>query len=120
MAYVDGFVLPIAKKNLKQYKKIASGAGKIWKEHGALEYKECAAEDLRAPGMNPFNKAYKTKSNETIILAYIVYKSRKHRDAVNKKVMMDPRMSKLCSPNNVPFDVKRMSYGGFEIIVNAK
>lgn len=120
MAYVDGFVLPIAKKNLKAYIRIASQAGKIWKEHGALDYKECVGEDLRIKGMLSFAKTAKVKAKETVVFAYIVYKSRKHRDAVNAKVMKDPRIAGMCDPNKMPFDVKKMAYGGFEVVVDPK
>jgi len=117
--YVDGFVIPVPKKNLALYRRIASKAGKIWKEHGALDYMECVAEDTKAKGFLSFPKLAKTKPNETVIFSWITYKSRKHRDAVNAKVMADPRIHALCDPNDQPFDCKRMAYGGFEAIVKA-
>jgi uncharacterized protein YbaA (DUF1428 family) len=118
--YVDGFVLPIPKKNLKAYKKIATNAAKIWREHGALEYRECVIEDSDPTGpmkMVTFPALAKVKKNETVVFAWIVYKSRAHRDRVNKKVMADPRICKGMDPANPPFDCKRMTYGGFTVLV---
>lgn len=123
MSYVDGFLIPIPTKNLKEYKKIATKAGRIWKEHGALDYKECVGEDLKIKGVVSFQKVANTKPKETVIFSYIVYRSRKHRDAVNAKVMKDPRIAQIChEPNGKqpPFDVKRMAYGGFKVLVDAK
>ena len=117
--YVDGFVIPLPKKNVAQYRRIASKACKIWMEHGALDYVECVAEDTSVKGMLSFPRLAKVKANETVVFAWIVYKSRKHRDAVNKKVMADPRISALCGPDSVPFDCKRMAYGGFDVLVDA-
>ncbi len=117
--YVDGFVIPVPKKKLTLYRRIASKAGKIWKEHGALDYMECVAEDTSAKGFLSFPKLAKAKPNETVIFSWITYKSRKHRDAVNAKVMADPRIHALCDPKDQPFDCKRMAYGGFEVIVKA-
>jgi uncharacterized protein YbaA (DUF1428 family) len=119
MKYVDGYVLPVPKKKMMTYKLIAQKASKLWREHGALEYRECAAEDLRAPWATPFPKGIKTKPGETVVFAYIVYKSRAHRDKVNAKVMKDPRISAMCDPKKMPFDCKRMLYGGFDTIVEA-
>ncbi|HEX3135323.1 MAG TPA: DUF1428 domain-containing protein [Planctomycetota bacterium] len=116
--YVDGFVIPLPKKYLALYKKIASNAGKIWREHGALEYRECVIEDLNPMGMPGFPVMAKVKKNETVVFAWIVYKSRAHRDRVNKKVMADPRIHKGMDPNNPPFDCKRMAYGGFTVLVD--
>ncbi len=115
--YVDGFVLAIPKKKLAAYKKMAQKACKIWMEHGALEYRECVGEDLKTQWGVSFPKLAKAKPAETIVFAWIVYKSRAHRDAVNKKVMADPRMNMEIAA--MPFDTKRMSYGGFEVIVDA-
>jgi uncharacterized protein YbaA (DUF1428 family) len=115
--YVDGFVLPVPKKNLEAYRKMSRKAGKLWIEHGALEYRECAGEDLRIPGMLSFEKMAKLKPGETVVFAWILYKSRAHRDKVNAKVMKDPRIKP--GPNEpMPFDMKRMAYGGFEAIVD--
>lgn len=119
MSYVDGFVLPVPKKNLAAYKKIAAKAGKLWREHGALDYKECVGDDLAAKGMVPFPKTVKLKASETVVFAYIVFKSKAHRNAVNKKVMGDPRLHKICNPKDIPFDCKRMVYGGFKVMVDA-
>jgi uncharacterized protein YbaA (DUF1428 family) len=117
MAYVDGFVLPVPKKNLATYRKMARAASKIWRDHGALDYRECAGEDLNPKGVLTFPKAFKLKPGETVVFAWIMYKSRAHRDRVNANVMKDPRCNDL-APNGMPFDVKRMAYGGFESIVS--
>jgi uncharacterized protein YbaA (DUF1428 family) len=117
--YVDGFVLPIPKKNLPAYRRIAVKASRIWKEHGALEYRECAGDDLKIPFCMPFPRGIKAKAGETIVFAWIKYKSRAHRDRVNAKVMKDPRIQGMCDPKAMPFDAKRMLYGGFKTIVKA-
>jgi uncharacterized protein YbaA (DUF1428 family) len=118
MKYVDGFVLPVPKKNLKAYARIASQAGRVWMEHGALEYRECAGEDLKVKWGTGFPKLAKLKAGETVIFAWIVYKSRKHRDQVNAKVMKDPRLNEMMKDQEMPFDPKRMAYGGFEVLVD--
>jgi uncharacterized protein YbaA (DUF1428 family) len=118
--YVDGFVLPVPKKNLAAYKKMAAKAGKIWMEYGALEYVECVGEDLRIPKVLSFIDQIQPKAGETVCFSFIVYKSRAHRDAVNKKVMADERMNAVCDGKKMPFDFKRMAYGGFEAIVDLK
>jgi len=118
MSYVDGFVLPVPKKNLDSYRRLATQASEIWKEHGALEYRECVGEDLDTEGMGTtFPRALAVSPDETVVFAWIVYESREHRDQVNQKVMADPRMSEM--PEDMPFDVDRMLYGGFEAIVEA-
>src|SRR5262245_14196711 len=118
MAYVDGFVLPIPKKNLLAYRRMASKAGKIWRELGALEYRECVGDDLKVKMGLSFTKLAKLKRGETAVFSWIVYKSRAHRDQVNAKVMKDPRIANMISADKpMPFDVKRMSYGGFRVIV---
>lgn len=117
--YVDGFVLPVPKKNLNAYAQIAKKAGKIWREHGALDYKECAGDDLNIKMGVPFPRQMKVKPGETIVFAYIVYKSRAHRDRVNAKVMKDPRIAGMCDPKDMPFDCNRMVYGGFKVLVDA-
>jgi uncharacterized protein YbaA (DUF1428 family) len=119
MAYVDGYVLPVPAKRLGEYRKIAAKAGKIWREHGALDYWECAGDDLEVKWGKPFPKVIKTKPGETVIFAWVVYKNRKHRDAVNKKVMADERLTKMMDPKDPIFDAKRMCYGGFKNIVHA-
>lgn len=118
MHYVDGFVLPVPKKNLTAYRRMSKMAGKIWREHGALEYREAMGDDLKVHYGLPFPKLAKTKPGETVVFAWIVYKSRAHRDRVNKKVMADPRLASM-APKEMPFDVKRMSYGGFKVFVEA-
>jgi uncharacterized protein YbaA (DUF1428 family) len=119
MPYADGFVVPIPRKNLATYRRIAAKAGKIWKEHGALEYRECVADDLRdMKGMGSFKKTHKLGAGDTVLFSWIVYKSRKHRDQVNAKVMKDPRMDAMMKPDAMPFDVKRLLMGGFKVIVD--
>lgn len=117
MAYVDGFVIPIATKNVAEYRKIAKKAGKVWMEYGALAYMECAGDDLEIPGMHTFTKMTKVKDGETVLFSWIVFKSKAHRNSVNKKVMKDPRLTAMMDPKKMPFDVKRMAYGGFKPIV---
>lgn len=117
--YVDGYVLPVPKKNLKTYQRIAQKAGKIWREHGALEYRECAGDDLNTPFGLTFPKLTKLKRGETVVFAWIVFKSRAHRDRVNAKVMKDPRLNDMMGPDAMPFDPKRMAWGGFKTIVKA-
>ena len=118
MAYVDGFLLSVPTKNLEAYRRMSRRAGKVWREYGALEYKECIADDMNAKFGLPFPKVVKPKAGEAIIFAFIVFKSRAHRDRVNKKVMKDPRLAADMDSKAMPFDVKRMSYGGFEVIVD--
>lgn len=127
MTYVDGFVLPVPEDKIDAYREMAESAGKIWMEHGALQYKECVLEDARqeipedAPAtctITPFGELAGTKDGETVIFAFIVYKSREHRDEVNKKVMADPRMKEACDENSMPFDPSRMTYGGFKALVD--
>ena len=120
MSYLDGYVLPLPRKHIKAYRRIASKAGRIWKEHGTLDYKECIGEDLKIKGLVPFTKASKAKAGETVVFAYVLFKSRKHRDSVNAKVMKDPRIQAMCNPEKMPFDPTRMAYGGFKVIVNPK
>jgi uncharacterized protein YbaA (DUF1428 family) len=117
MNYVDGFVIPIPTKNIAAYQRIAKQACKVWLDHGALDYRECVGEDLNIKMGLPFPKLAKAKKGETVVFAYIVYKSRAHRDKVNAKVMKDPRLASMCDPKDMPFDCKKMSYGGFKTIV---
>ncbi len=117
MPYVDGFVIPVKKKNVAAYQRMSKIAGKIWKKYGALEYRECVGDDLESQFGIPFTKLAKTKSKETVVFSWIVYKSKAHRNAVNKKVMADPRIAKMMK-DKPPFDDKRMSYGGFKTIVD--
>jgi uncharacterized protein YbaA (DUF1428 family) len=116
--YVDGFVLPVPKKNIEAYRKIARRAGKIWREHGALEYRECVADDVPPGKVTSFPQSVKLKPDEVVWFSYIVYNSRRHRDQVNKKVMSDPRIEKMGPPGTMPFDGKRMIYGGFSVAVD--
>ena len=118
MAYVDGFLIPVPKKKLEAYQKISRKAGKVWREHGALDYKESFGDDLKVKGMASFPKAVGAKAGETVVFAFIVYKSRAHRDRVNKKVMNDPRIAAQMKDTAMPFDVKRMLYGGFKVFVD--
>lgn len=115
--YVDGFVIPLPRKNLKAYKTLARKASRIWMEYGALEYRECVGDDLNIKMGVPFPKLTRCKAGETVVFAWITYKSRAHRDRVNKAIMKDPRLAKMCDPKNTPFDMKRMSYGGYKVLV---
>jgi uncharacterized protein YbaA (DUF1428 family) len=115
MPYVDGFVLPVPKKNLPAYRRMSKKAGKIWREHGALEYRECAGDDLDIKGVVSFAKLVKTRPGETVVFAWIVYKSRADRDRINARVMKDPRLK---PPKSMPFDVEKMVYSGFKVLVD--
>ena len=117
MQYVDGFIVPVPKKSLNAYRAIARKAGKVWREHGALDYHECVAEDVKKGKWTSFPQSVKLKPNETVVFSWITYKSRKHRDKVNAKVMKDPRLAKMMDPKAMPFDGKRMIFGGFETLV---
>ena len=118
MRYVDGFVLPIPKRHLQTYRRIAQRAGKVWRDHGALEYRECVGDDLKTKMGIAFPRLAKVKRGETVCFSWIVYKSRAHRDRVNAKVMKDPRMAKMMN-EAMQFDMKRMAYGGFKVLVDA-
>ena len=111
--YVDGFVLPVPKKNLPAYQRMARKAGKIWMEYGALQYSECIADDVKPGKVTSFPQSVKLKDDETVVFAWIIYKSRKHRDSVNAKVMADPRLADM-DPKTIPFDGMRMFWGGFK------
>ena len=117
--YIDGFVLPLPKDKLEQYTAVATKAAAIWKEHGALEYIETVGDDMEIADQVPFPKLAGAKQDETVIMAYIVYESREHRDAVNAKVMADPRIKEICEGSSSIFDYTRMAYGGFRQIVGA-
>jgi len=118
--YVDGFVVPMPKKNLARYKRMAKLGCKVWMDHGALQYVEAVGEDLASPMGLPFPKGLKLKKSETVVFAWIVYASRKSRDRVNAKVMKDPRLNAMMAKGEkMPFDMKRMMYGGFEVLVEA-
>jgi uncharacterized protein YbaA (DUF1428 family) len=115
--YVDGFVIPLPKKNLAAYRRLAELSSRIWREHGALEFRECVGDDLDVKMGMPFRRGVKLKPGETVMFSWIVYRSRAHRDRVNAKVMKDPRLAGM--PEKMPFDVKRMVYGGFKVLVEA-
>jgi uncharacterized protein YbaA (DUF1428 family) len=119
MRYVDGYVVPVPKKKMEAYRRIAQTAGKVWREHGALEYVECVADDVKPGKRTSFPRSVKLKPGETVVFAYIVYRSRAQRDRVNAKVMKDPRLKGMMDPKAMPFDMKRMFYGGFKVIVDA-
>lgn len=117
MSYVDGFVVPVPKKKLKAYRNMAAKAGKIWREYGATAFYECAADDVSKGKRTSFPRSVKLKSSETVIFSFIIYRSRAERDRINAKVMKDPRLAKMMNVKDVPFDMKRMIYGGFKTIV---
>jgi len=118
MNYVDGFVVPVPKKNIEAYRRMSQKAGKVWRDHGALQYVEAAGDDLKTKFGTAFPKMMKLKPAETVVFSWIVYKSRAHRDKVNAKVMKDPRLAAMMDDKKMPFDVKRMVYGGFKFIVD--
>jgi uncharacterized protein YbaA (DUF1428 family) len=119
MPYVDGFIVPVPKKSLQAYRSLALKAGKVWRDHGALEFREWVADDVKVGKRTSFPRSVKLKPNETVIFSWIVYKSRAHRDRVNAKVMKDPRLAKMMNPQAMPFDGKRMIFGGFKSLVGA-
>ena len=116
MAYVDGFIVPVPKKKLEAYRRLARLAGKVWRAHGALDFKECIADDVKKGKWTSFPRSVKLKPSETVVFAFILYKSRAHRDKVNAKVMKDKRLFEGM-PKEMPFDMKRMAYGGFKTLV---
>jgi len=116
-SYVDGFVVPVPKKKIEAYRRMALKAGKIWREHGALQYRECMADDVKWGKRTSFPRSVKLKASEVVWFSWIVYKSRTHRDRVIKKVMKDPRLADMMDPKAMPFDAKRMIYGGFKVVV---
>jgi uncharacterized protein YbaA (DUF1428 family) len=117
MVYVDGFIVPVPKKKVEAYRRLARKAGKIWKEYGALEFKECVADDVKKGKWTSFPRSVKLKPTETVMFSYIVYKSRKDRDRINAKVMKDNRIAGM-DMKDMPFDGKRMIYGGFNVLVD--
>jgi len=117
MPYVDGFVLPLPKRNLKTYRRLSTKAGKIWREHGAVDYWECVADDVKPGKLTSFPRSVKLKSGETVLFSWIVFKSRAHRDQVTAKVMTDPRLADMMDGKVAPFDAQRMIYGGFKALV---
>lgn len=114
--YVDGFVLPVPESNVDAYRRMAREAGEIWMEHGAHQFIECVAEDVKPGELTSFPQSVDLKAGETVVFSWIVYESRSHRDQVNEKVMKDPRIAGM-DPRSMPFDAKRMFWGGFETIV---
>ena len=119
MKYVDGYVLPLPKRNINIYRRMAQAAGKVWRKYGALDYKECIADDLNTKWGVPLSKPFKLKRGETLVFSYVVFKSRAHRDKVNAKVMKEMMSDPSMKDKPMPFDMKRMAYGGFNIIVDA-
>jgi uncharacterized protein YbaA (DUF1428 family) len=116
--YVDGFVLPVPKGKVDAYRRMARKAGKVWREHGALEFRECVAEDVKPGKVTSFPQSVKRKGGETVVFSWITFKSRAHRDRVNAKAMEDPRLADMMDATDMPFDAKRMVYGGFEVLVD--
>jgi uncharacterized protein YbaA (DUF1428 family) len=119
MPYVDGFIVAVPKKNLPAYVRMAKKAGKVWREHGALDYREWVADDVKVGKRTSFPRSVKLKPDETVVFSWIIYKSRAHRDRVNAKVMADKRLADMMNPKTLPFDAKRMIFGGFESLVKA-
>jgi len=119
MPYVDGFIMPLPKSNVDRYREVATSAGRLWREHGALEYKEWIADDVKVGEVTSFPRSVKVEDDETVIFAWITYESRAHRDEVNAKVMEDERMKAMMDPAGEIADYKRMIYGGFELLVEA-
>jgi len=118
MAYVDGFIVPVPKKKVKAYLAMSKKASKVWKDHGAIEYRECLADDVKVGKWTSFPRAVKMKKDETVVFSWIVYKSRAHRDRVNGKVMKDKRLEAMFDMKNMPFDGKRMIFGGFKVALS--
>jgi uncharacterized protein YbaA (DUF1428 family) len=116
--YVDGFVLPVPKKSIEAYRQMARRSGKIWREHGALAFSECIADDVKPGKWTSFPQSVKLKPGEVVWFSWITFKSRKHRDRVNAKVMKDPRLAGMMDGKSMPFDAKRMIYGGFKVMVD--
>lgn len=116
--YVDGFIMPVPKRKLQAYRRMAQKAGKVWRDHGALEFRECIADDVKVGKWTSFPRSVKLKPGETVFFSYIVFKSRAHRDRVNARVMKDPRITGMGSVKDMPFDAKRMIYGGFKVVVD--
>jgi uncharacterized protein YbaA (DUF1428 family) len=117
MAYVDGFVVPVPKSKLAAYRAMARKAGKVWREHGAIDYHECVADDVAVGKRTSFPRAVKLKAGEVVVFSYVVYKSRRDRVRINAAVMQDPRLKAMMDPKNMPFDGKRMFWGGFKTLV---
>jgi uncharacterized protein YbaA (DUF1428 family) len=118
MSYIDGFVVPVPRRNIAAYRRMSQKAGKVWREYGALEYKEWVGDDVKPGKVTSFPQSVKLKSGEVVVFAWIVYKSRADRDRINAKVMKDPRLASMMDPKAMPFDGKRMFYGGFKKLVS--
>jgi len=118
MSYVDGFVIPVPKKKVQAYRRMSLKAGKVWRDHGALEFRECVSDDVKVGKLTSFPRSVKLKRGEVVFFSWIVYKSRAHRDRVNAKVMKDSRVASMMDPDAMPFDAKRMIWGGFKIVVD--
>ena len=118
MPYIDGFVLPVPKDKIETYKEMAARAGSIWREHGALQFRESMADDVNPGTLTSFPQSVNLEEGEIVFFSYIVFASRAHRDEVNSKVMADPRLADMMDPKTMPFDAKRMIYGGFEVVVD--
>ena len=119
MAYVDGFIVPVPRKNLDAYRRMARKAGKVWRDHGALDYKECIADDVKLGKWTSFPRSVKLKRGETVVFSWIAYRNRASRDRILAAVMKDPRLAKMMDPKKMPFDGKRMIYGGFKVFIEA-
>lgn len=119
MAYVDAYVLPVPKRNIEQYREMATRAGKIWREHGALSYRECIAEDVQSGELTSFPQSVHLKDDEVVVFSYVTFESRDRRDEVNALVMTDPRLANMMDPQRLPFDGKRMFWGGFDVLLDA-
>jgi uncharacterized protein YbaA (DUF1428 family) len=119
MNYVDGFVVPVPTRKLAAYKKMSLICAGVWREHGAIEYVECVGEDVKPGKLTSFPQSVLLKRGETVVFSWIMYKSRKHRDAVNRKAMADPRLAAMMDPKKMPFDGKRMFFGGFKVFIDS-
>ena len=117
MNYVDGFVVPVPRKNLAAYRRLSQKAGKVWREYGAIDYRECVGDDVKVGKVTSFPQSVKLKPGEVVVFAWITYKSRTQRDRINAKVMKDPRLADMMDPKSLPFDAKRMFFGGFKVFV---
>ena len=118
MSYVDGFIVPVPKSKMEEYRATSELAGSIWREHGALEYRECVADDVKPGKLTSFPQSVNLEDDETVVFSWIVYRSREERDAINEKVMKDPRMADMMKPEGMPFDGKRLIYGGFKTLID--
>lgn len=119
MPYVDGFILPLPKKNVEAYREIARRCGAVWREHGALEYRECIADDVKPGKLTSFPQSVNLEDGEVVVFSYITFESRAKRDEINEKVMNDPRLADIMTPEGMVFDGKRLIYGGFDVLVEA-